>query len=116
MVKCDLLKLHHILGRKWTIILILGVQKGKMTFNQLWGHTNKQINKALLSATLKELERLNIITKLKEDKVYYTLAENGGGLISLLNNLKDWCKRNNLEVEEDCYRCRLHGEKKIVGT
>ena len=101
---CPLLSLQRLLGKKWTLPLFFELGNSPCSFNYLKKRTNNEINPSLLSQTLKDLERFEVISKVTNDKVYYKLTKRGQELVEVLKSLKDWGEKYGL-AKEDC-RCK----------
>ena len=99
---CQILDLQYFLGRKWTIPLLLELKNNNVTFNQLKKRTNKTINSSLLSLTLKELIKFNIIQRINSEKIYYQLTDNGQELVDIFIQVKEWTVKNHINAKEQC--------------
>lgn len=108
--RCQLLELHQLLGRKWTVPLLGEMEQGPHSFNQLKRKTANQINTTLLSRTLQDLIKHNVITTRKKEKgskeegrsFHYELTTAGQELVPLLCSWKEWAKRNKFALPENC--------------
>jgi DNA-binding HxlR family transcriptional regulator len=95
---CPLDPLLNLFARKWLVHIVwfLG-QSGTLRFNELRHQLPGQVSARVLSARLKELERLSIVER--EDKktspphVIYRLSSHGRALDELLRSIEQQAHR-----------------------
>lgn len=116
--KCSILKAVNFLGKKWTLLILLELYKGKSEwkrFSQIKNSLNN-ITSKILSMRLKELERESLIEKRINAgefpiKSEYKLTEAGKDFISIIKDIKRWSlkwkKRNKICKETDCKDCEF---------
>jgi|SRR5580704_7535119 DNA-binding HxlR family transcriptional regulator len=98
---CPLDPLLNLLARKWLVHIVwfLG-RNGTLRFGELRYQLPGQVSARVLSARLKELERLSIVER--EDKktspphVVYRLSSHGRALDELLRSIEQQAHRPNL--------------------
>lgn len=116
--ECGVRKSINFLGKKWTLLILLELYKGKSKWKRF-----SQIKKGLdnitpkiLSIRLKELERENLIKKKVNVEKFpikseYKLTEAGKDFIGVIKNIKRWSlkwkKRNRTCEETDCKDCEF---------
>ena len=99
---CQWLGLQGLLGKKWSLPLLLELKNGEISFNQLRKKTSNRINPTLLSSVLKQLIRLNIVQKEIKGNSFYKLTTAGSDLVHILMLMKDWAKEHHLVIKDDC--------------
>ena len=92
--RCNLFKVSHLIGKKWTIPLIEEININKANgFNHLSKRLKKPSPK-VLSTRLKDLEKIGLIKKSllknKITKTNYELTEKGKELSLIINLIKTW--------------------------
>lgn len=88
-MRCDLLDLHNILGKKWTYGLIYCLIKSDRSYQEIYELTKRKVNETLLSSRIKELSNYGIIdTPIINGKKRYTLSPFGHDLVKHLNSIK----------------------------
>lgn len=110
---CIVYKTADFIGKKWTLLIILELSRGKKRYNELKkGLLN--ITPKILSLRLKELEKEKLITKTIDDsikpiKCEYKLTKSGYAFIPIIQDMKSWAlkyKFKNKTCEEtDCEKC-----------
>lgn len=105
MMNCALLEIQHVLGKKWTILILQELYHNeKKNFNQLSARLKRATNR-VLSMRLQELEVDGLIHKkiLREVPlaVEYSLTEKGTGVMQIFDGMKKWGTAQNL-VPETC--------------
>lgn len=94
MGECTVYKTADIIGKKWSLLIILSIYKQKKPrFNEIKREL-KEITSKMLSERLKDLESENIIKRTVESgiplKTYYELTPSGKGLIKIIDDIKSW--------------------------
>jgi DNA-binding HxlR family transcriptional regulator len=112
---CTIYSVADLIGKKWTIILILEIYKGNSSskrYSEIKKHL-PQITPKMLSARLKELEKEGFIEK-KVDfssmpvKCEYSLTRIGLEFISVLMHMKKWALKWK-PAGEHCIHSRCKG-------
>ncbi len=117
MANCALLEIQHVLGKKWTILILQELYHNeKRNFNQLSGRLKHATNR-VLSMRLQELETDGLLQKkiIREipRAVEYQLTEKGTGVMQIFDGMKKWgtegklvprmCSKTNcMECERSC--------------
>lgn len=116
--KCTIYRTADFVGKKWTIVILLEIYKGKSNAKRYSEIKNKipDITPKILSARLKELEKEGLVSK-KVDassfpiKCEYSLTKRGSEFITIIKYIKKWALkwniRNNACLNSDCSRCVL---------
>jgi len=115
---CSVRKAVNFLGKRWTLLILLELYKGKSEWKRF-----SQIKKSLdnitpkiLSMRLKELKRENLIEKRVNVEKFsikseYKLTSAGKDFIGIIKNIKRWSlkwKKKNKTCEEiDCKDCEF---------
>lgn len=115
---CTVYKTVDVIGKKWSLLIILSIYKGKnkkMQYSEIKKEL-KTITPKILSKRLKELTDDEILIKeIDTQKVplntYYLLSESGKKLIPIIQDIKKWglmFKFNNKECETTfCRQCKF---------
>jgi len=104
----------RLLGRKWTILLILllGRYDRNLRYSEIKAQLDRtnerEISDSTLSKKLFELCNLGLVTRRSYDEVpphvEYELTETGLGLVEILNNLTEWscehCHNGGLKISK----------------
>ncbi len=116
--KCTIYRTVSFVGKKWTLLILLELYKGKAKWKR-YSHLKKkmeEITPKVLSMRLKELENEKLITKKVDAKTSpikceYSLTRSGKDFIGIIKDMKKWslkwkgssitCRRS------DCYMCKL---------
>lgn len=118
MKDCTIYKTLSIIGKKWTLLILLELYKGdKETkhFNELKKKVSG-ITPKVLTIRLKELEEDGIVNKRIDDSVIpvrcqYSLTDSGRELIEVVHDIKMWGLKWKFENEEcfntQCKHCIL---------
>ena len=118
MDECTVYKTIDLIGKKWSLLIILSIYKSKDNRRQ-YSSIKKDLHSItgkILSKRLKELENEKIITKeIDKNKIpvntFYSLTESGNALIKIVNEIKKWgleYKFNNDECKATfCKNCKL---------
>ena len=116
--ECSVRKSVNFLGKRWTLLILLELYKGKSEwkrFSQIKKNLDN-ITPKILSMRLKELEKENLIEKRVNItefpiKSEYKLTDAGKDFIGVIKNIKRWSlkwKRTNRTCEErDCKYCEF---------
>jgi DNA-binding HxlR family transcriptional regulator len=115
---CTVYKTMEYLSKKWSLIILLELYKGK--YNQKrYSEIKKNITNIspkILSKRLKELENEGIIKKKIDTssfpvKCEYSLTESGEDIIDIIKNIKKWSLKwkikNKICEERNCKDCDL---------
>ena len=98
---CPIFKASNIIGKKWTILIILEIYKGSSQTRR-YNELKKRIpliTPKILSSRLKELINYGIINK-KIDatsfpiKSNYKLTKSGKEFMKIIEHLKEWALKN----------------------
>ncbi|MCC7573921.1 MAG: helix-turn-helix transcriptional regulator [Candidatus Methanofastidiosum sp.] len=118
MVDCTIYNTLDIVGKKWSLLILLELYKGKekeKRFNELKNGLN-MITPKILSLRLSELEEHGLIKKTIDNskvpiKCEYSLTESGEDFIRIIQQIKDWglkWKFDNPECASTyCKQCQL---------
>jgi len=118
MKDCTIYKTVDIIGKKWSLCILLELYKGenkKKRFNELKGKL-QDVTPKTLSTRLKELEEQGFIEKNIDNstvpiKSEYSLTEGGEDFIRVIQNIKRWGLKWKFENEEcensNCRLCHL---------
>ena len=116
--ECSIRKAVNFLGKRWTLLILLELYKGKSEwkrFSQIKRNLDN-ITSKILSIRLKELKIENLIEKrvsIKESpiKSEYKLTKAGKDFIGIIKNIKRWSlmwkKDNKICGEKDCKDCEF---------
>lgn len=115
---CTVYKTADFIGKKWTLLILLEIHKGKNNTkrysevkNSLPGITPK-----ILSARLKELEAHNMVKKTIDASKFpisceYTLTASGVDFIKIIQDLKEWALKWNVKnkvcSKTECAHCEF---------
>lgn len=116
--ECNVRKSVNFLGKRWTLLILLELYKGKSEWKRF-----SQIKKSLdnitpkiLSIRLRELEREKLIEKKVSAEGFpikseYKLTKAGKDFIGVIKNIKKWGlkwrKKNKKCEEKNCKDCEL---------
>ncbi|NMC58791.1 MAG: helix-turn-helix transcriptional regulator [Candidatus Methanofastidiosa archaeon] len=97
MVDCTIYKTLDILGKRWTLLILLELYKGEKAqkrFNELKNRLGN-ITPKILSLRLSELENEGLIQKNIDNskipiKCEYSLTESGEDFIHIIQEIKEW--------------------------
>ena len=106
-MQCSVLESAHLLGKKWSVPILLEMRAGK--FEGFYGFSMRsKVTPRTLSKQLKELEKDGLIKKTDSGK--YDLGEKGEELCKIIDELKKWnVKWNNIHptcLDKTCVGCR----------
>ncbi len=113
MKECVIYKTMDLIGKKWSLLIILELYKNeKMGFNEL-KRSLEDITPRMLSLRLSDLEEHGLIKNRmikKPIRTEYTLTTSGRDLIKPINEIKEWSLKwiyPNEECYKDCKDCYL---------
>ena len=115
MKDCTVYKTLSIIGKKWTLLILLELYKGeneRKQFNELRKKVSG-ITPKVLSERLSELEAEELVTREVDGskapiRCYYSLTEGGRELISVIHSIKMWGLKWKFENEE-CLMTKCKG-------
>ncbi|MFW6014170.1 MAG: winged helix-turn-helix transcriptional regulator [Candidatus Nanoarchaeia archaeon] len=111
-MQCDLIKLHNLVGKKWSVELFHYITNEPVSFNELWRLNDRLASPILISRRLKELQEFKLIKKEKINKrLVYTITKEGQGLKNVLHLLKKWGIENNYNLPSGC-KDHINGNSK----
>ena len=116
--KCAVYKTTDLIGKKWTLLILLELYKGKAKIKRYSEVKNSilDITPKILSTRLKELEKSGLINK-KIDarehpiKCLYSLTKQGKEFIKIIKDIKEWALKwrsgNETCGIQDCKDCKF---------
>jgi len=115
---CTVYKTMEYLARKWTIMILMELNKGKSRWKRFSSlrDSMKDITPKVLSERLKELVEVGLIEKRVDASSFpvkseYALTESGSELMDAVRSVKDWALKwkvkNNACASQDCRVCTL---------
>ena len=106
MKECVIYKTMDLIGKKWSLLIILELYKNeKMGFNEV-KRALEDITPRMLSLRLTDLKKHGLIKSRminKPIRVEYELTESGKDLIKLVNQIKEWSLKW-IYPDEECYK------------
>ncbi|MDK2892071.1 helix-turn-helix domain-containing protein [Methanohalophilus sp.] len=119
MKDCTIYKTMDIIGKRWTLCILLELYKGdnnEKQFNELKGMI-KGITPKMLSTRLKELEEQGIIRKRVDStalpaRSFYSMTESGIDFIRIIQDIKKWA----LTWQFDNPKCKMSECKYCTNT
>ena len=97
---CTIYKTADFVGKKWTILIMLEIYKGKnewKRFNEI-KRSLPGITSKVLSLRLKELESEDLIKSNKsEESSEYALTNSGKEFIKIIQDMKKWALKNKFK-------------------
>lgn len=106
MKKCVIYRTMDLIGKKWSLLIILEIyKKEKMGFNEL-KRALEDITPRMLSMRLEDLKKHGLVqsNRIEEsNKKEYKLTKPGRDLIKPINQIKEWSLKW-LYPEEECYK------------
>ncbi len=116
--KCTVYRTAGFIGKKWTILIMLELYKGKPEWKRYTRLKNSLVNitPKILSTRLKELKKEGIIMKRVDAKTFpvkseYVLTHSGKDFIRIIKDMKKWALEWNIKnkscSEKDCKACEL---------
>lgn len=117
-INCTIYKTADLIGKRWTILILLEIYKGKNKKKRFSELKKKLpgITSKILSLRLKELEKSGLIDKLKDEsefpiKCEYRLTKSGLGFISIIKEIKKWALTYDIKnpecSETECENCEF---------
>jgi len=112
--KCPIDEVADAIGKKWSLLIILELCKGKEKWKRYSFIKRKVsgINPRAFSLRLKDLEKQGIIKKRVSAKTFpikseYSLTESGKDFIKIIDSMKKWTVKWK-KVSKECKRtnCR----------
>ena len=105
---CTVYKISNMIGKKWTLPIILEIYKGKSQtrrYNEL-KHSIPPITPKILSTRLKDLEKEGVIKKTVDAssfpiKSFYQLTKSGKDFIVIIRDIKKWALKYQIK-NKDC--------------
>lgn len=115
---CTFYKTMDYLAKRWTILILLELHKGKQEWKRFSEIRNsmKDITSKVLSERLKEIEEEGLVEKRVDASSFpikseYRLTESGQELVEAIKNIKQWALKWKIDNEpckmQDCARCTL---------
>ncbi len=115
---CTVYKTMEYLSKKWSLIILLEIYRGKYNQKRYSEIKNKipNISPKILSSRLKELEKEGIINKKIDTSTFpvkceYSLTGSGEDIINIIKNIKNWSLKwkikNQICEEKNCKDCDL---------
>jgi DNA-binding HxlR family transcriptional regulator len=110
---CAVFKASNIIGKRWTLSLLLELYKGKDKWKR-YNHIKSKlpgITPKMLSARLKELAKAEIISKRVDStlipiKSEYSLTKHGEEFIDVIKHLKTWSLKYKANKSCDSRVCK----------
>jgi len=115
---CTVYKTIDLIGKKWTMLLVLELYKAKasgLRYNEIMKKIPDATSR-IISARLKEMQNKKLIKRKVDSKhipvkIYYSLTQEGIALIKIIKDLKEWAlkwKIHNPDCEgKDCKDCEF---------
>lgn len=114
---CAVFKASNIMGKKWTISIVLELYKGTEKWKR-YNHIKAKlqgITPKMLSARLKELEKAGILLKRVDSTVVpikseYSLTKHGEEFMDVIKHIKSWSIKyspNKSCGSRDCKSCEF---------
>ncbi len=116
--KCTVYQTADFIGKKWTILILLEIYKGKKQWKR-YSHIKNNLPKItpkILSSRLKELTKLKLVIKRINVETFpvkseYSLTKKGNDFIKIIKDIKKWALKWNTRNKScssiDCKRCNL---------
>lgn len=115
---CTIYKTLDFIGKKWTLLILLELYKGKSKFKRysILKKALPTITPKILSARLKELREQGLIIKEVDSstipiKSEYTLTEAGNEFINIIQDIKKWALKYKFKDKicehQDCKDCEF---------
>ena len=116
--ECTLYKTMDFLAKKWTILILLELQKGEQEWKRFSEIRDSmvEITPKVLSERLKDLETEGLVVKMVDTSAFpikseYRLTESGEELVETVKQIKYWALKwkfpNELCLLQDCRSCGL---------
>ena len=95
--KCPLIKVLNIFGKRWSLLILVELYKGKAKWKR-YSHLKRNllnITPKILSSRLKELEKEKLINKRIDASTFpikseYRLTKSGEEFIDHMKGMKEW--------------------------
>lgn len=101
--ECYLVKTLSVIGGKWKLIILWHLSQATLRFSELEKRI-EGITQKMLTQSLRELEKDNIITRtvypVVPPKVEYSITEHGKSLEEVLKALDTWGKQHQAREKE----------------
>jgi len=112
---CAVFKASNLMGKRWTISILLELYKGEDKWKR-YNHVKAKlpgITPKMLSARLRELEKAGILSRRVDSTVMpvkseYSLTKHGEDFIDVIKHLKTWSLKyspNRSCGSRDCKNC-----------
>ena len=116
--KCPIYQVANFLGKRWTLLIICELNKGKKKWKRYSEIKKKlpEMTPKMLSARFKELEREGLIRKHVDASTFpikseYRLTEKGEDFIGVVQDMKQWALKWQVRNEHcenvNCEECDL---------
>lgn len=112
---CPVYYASNLIGKRWTILIILELNKGNNKGKRFHELRNKlpQLTPKILSMRLKEMEKEGLLTKKVDSstvpiKSEYTLTKKGEDFLEIIKHIKQWVLKYKLAKKctaKDCKHC-----------
>jgi len=103
---CTIYKTLDVIGKKWSLVIILELSKGKNNTKQysVLKSSLSTITPKVLSSRLKELENYKLISKKIDTSsspahTFYSLTKSSVELLTILKDMKSWALKFNIKSE-----------------
>jgi len=97
MKECTVYKTIDIIGKKWTLLILLELYKGQKKYKRFNEMKNRlqNITPKVLSGRLKEMEKIELVQKNVDSsfvpiKSEYALTKKGEELLCVVQEMKRW--------------------------
>lgn len=114
---CPVYYASNLIGKRWTILIILELYKGEAKWKRFHELRNKlpQLTPKILSMRLKEMEKEGLLIKKVDSstvpiKSEYSLTKKGEEFIDIIEQIKQWTLRHKSMrkcTSKDCKGCML---------
>jgi len=116
--KCTVYRTADFIGKRWTLLILLEMYKNKGGWKRYSAIKGKlpDITAKILSARLKELEKLGLVSKKVDASSYpikceYSLTPSGTDFIRIIKGIKGWALKWNIKNKacesQDCSECSI---------
>ncbi|MGV8150920.1 MAG: winged helix-turn-helix transcriptional regulator [Candidatus Woesearchaeota archaeon] len=114
---CPIYYASNLIGKRWTILIILELYKGDAKWKRFHELKNRlpQLTPKILSMRLKEMEKEGLILKKVDSstvpiKSEYSLTKKGEEFIDIIEQIKQWTlkyKATRKCTSKDCKGCLM---------